>query len=107
MHCRLVLLAITALPDLLEYVCVERPFRPGPHPAGVAMMSGARFTCMGMFICEMGNESSLKAVADNKGLSGIIFLEQEARKKIAGINRSGKSRFIIAQKYIKALMSNR
>lgn len=39
------------------------------------------FTCIGIFTSDSGNESILKFVFERKGLSGIIFFEQEDANK--------------------------
>ena len=37
---------------------------------------------MGIFISELGSESSLKLVLDSDGLSGLILWEQETKRAI-------------------------
>jgi hypothetical protein len=40
--------------------------------------TGLKFIIIGMFISELGSESSLKLVVASDGLSGLILCEQEA-----------------------------
>jgi len=39
------------------------------------------FTCIGIFTSDSGKESILKFVFERKGLSGMIFFEQEEVSK--------------------------
>jgi len=41
---------------------------------------GLRLIMMGIFISELGSESSLKLEFDSDGLSGLILCEQERRR---------------------------
>ena len=50
---------------------------------------------MGTLISDTGNESSLKAVCERTGFSGLIFLEQETKESIAIIQRSIPVPFIL------------